>query len=93
MFFWGFFKDLVASCGLYFLVHIFLQGYIAGCIYNTQQPDHYLSDMMQPSIRAALTKGSHTEPERGFEPGSAGYNATALPFELSSIDCIKHIIV
>ena len=27
-----------------------------------------------------------TEPERGFEPGSAGYIATALPFELSSID-------
>ena len=41
---------------------------------------------MQPSIRVALTKWSHTEPERGFEPGSAGYKAAALPFELSSID-------
>ena len=48
----------------------------------------YLSDMMQPSIRVALTKWSHTEPERGFEPGSAGYKATALPFELSSIDVL-----
>ena len=28
---------------------------------------------------------SHMEPERGFEPGSVGYKATALPFELSSI--------
>ena len=26
------------------------------------------------------------EPERGFEPGSAEYKATALPFDLSSID-------
>ena len=26
------------------------------------------------------------ELERGFEPGSAGYKATTLPFELSSID-------
>ena len=26
------------------------------------------------------------EPEWGFEPGSAEYKATALPFELSSID-------
>ena len=41
---------------------------------------------MQPSIRVALTKWSHTEPERGFEPWSAGYKATALPFELSFID-------
>ena len=46
----------------------------------------YLLDMMQPSIRVALTKWSHTEPERGFDPGSTGYKATALPFELSSID-------
>ena len=38
----------------------------------------YLSDMM-PTI-------NHMEPERGFEPGSTGYKATALPFELSSID-------
>ena len=29
---------------------------------------------------------SHAEPERGFEPGSAAYKATALPFELPSID-------
>ena len=34
-------------------------------------------------IRVALTKWTHTEPERGFEPGSAGYKAPALPFELS----------
>ena len=26
------------------------------------------------------------EPEWGFEPGSAGYKATTMPFELSSID-------
>ena len=45
-----------------------------------------LSDMMQPSIRVALTTWSYMEPEQGFEPGSAGYKATTLPFELSSID-------
>ena len=47
---------------------------------------YYLSDMMQPLIRVALSKWSHTEPEQGFEHGSAGYKATALPFKLSSID-------
>ena len=30
------------------------------------------------------------EPELGFEPGSAGYKATALTFELSSIDYKDH---
>ena len=45
-----------------------------------------LPDMMQPSIWVALTKWSRKEPEWGFEPGSAEYKATALPFELSSID-------
>ena len=45
---------------------------------------------MQPSIRVALTKLSHQEPERGFDPGSAGYKATTLPFELSSIDKRKY---
>ena len=33
-----------------------------------------------------LVSEIHLEQERGFEPGSAGYKATALPFELSSID-------
>ena len=46
----------------------------------------YLPDMMQPPIRVALSKWSHIEPEWGFEPGSAAYKATVLPFELSSID-------
>ena len=46
----------------------------------------YLSGMMQPSIRVAFTEQSHMEPELGFEPGSARYKATAMPFELSSID-------
>ena len=32
------------------------------------------------------TLQSHMESEQGFEPRSAGYKATALPFELSSID-------
>ena len=35
---------------------------------------------------------SHTEPEWGFEPGSARYKATALPFELSSIDKYKKVM-
>ena len=39
----------------------------------------YISSIQQTVL-------SHMEPERGFEPGSAGYKATALPFELSSID-------
>ena len=45
--------------------------------------------MMQPSIGVALTKCSHTEPEQGFEPGSARYKETTLPFELSSIDSLS----
>ena len=53
----------------------------------------YLSDMMQPSIRVAHTKWSHMEPELGFEPGSARYKATALPFELSSIDWLCFVAV
>ena len=69
---------MVASSGLYF--HMFLS------FYEVIEQGVYLSDMMQPSIRVALTKWSHTEPERGFKPGSSGYKATALPFELSSID-------
>ena len=31
------------------------------------------------------------DPERGFEPGSPRYKATALPFELSSIDRLTRL--
>ena len=33
------------------------------------------------------------EPEGGFEPGSAGYKATVLPFELSSIDITTKVLL
>ena len=36
---------------------------------------------------------SHTEPEWRFEPRSAGYKATTLPFELSSIEFESDTIV
>ncbi len=46
----------------------------------------YLLPRQVHQILYLLTMWSHTEPERGFEPRSAGYKATALPFEPSTVD-------
>ena len=44
---------------------------------------------MQPSIRVTLTKADlNMEPVREFDPGSAGYEATALPSELKEVEKI-----
>jgi hypothetical protein len=49
----------------------------------------YLLPWQVHQIRYLLTTWSLTKPERGFEPGSAGYKATALLFEPSIVDLVN----
>ena len=58
----------------------------------TIEPLLYISYTYLGRVISQSTESiAHTEPERGFEPRSARYKVTALPFELSSIDSPSRI--